>query len=241
MAEKIGFVFDLDGTFINSTDIGTIVKKEIYKEFNIQSDEELEKEIDDLTYEIIAGDNHKRLGTKLMWAIFKKVGLTFWQRIRALKIANSIFKEEIPKVKLFKGSKELIEFFDENRKNYDYAIITTSSAKEVDDRLKKFPNFYKKFDGKIISRDSVKNLKPHPESINKVSKMLSIPLNRIVLCGDMHTDILLGKNVNAITIGVLTGIFSRQKMLELEPDFIFDSIADILDNIENIKNRVNNN
>jgi len=57
----------------------------------------------------------------------------------------------------------------------------------------------------------------------------------------MHTDILLGKYVNAVTIGVLTGIFSRQKMLELEPDFIFDSIADILDNIEKIRDKVKNN
>lgn len=241
MAEKIGFVFDLDGTFINSTDIGKIVKRELYKEFNIQTDEEIEKEIEDLTYEIIASENHKNLGTKLMWAIFKKVGLTFWQRIKALKMANNIFKEEIPKVKLFKGSEELLDFFDENKDHYDYAIITTSSAKEVDDRLKKFPNFYKKFDGKIISRDSVKNLKPHPESINKISKILGIPFNRIVLCGDMHTDILLGKNVDAVTIGVLTGIFSRQKLRELEPDFIFDSIADILDNIEKIKDKVYNN
>jgi len=167
--------------------------------------------------------------------------LTFWQRIKALKRANNIFKEEIPKVKLFNGSEELIDFFDENKNDYDYAIITTSSAKEVDDRLKKFPDFYNKFDGKIISRDSVKNLKPHPESINKVSKILGIPHNRIVLCGDMHTDILLGKYVNAVTIGVLTGIFSRQKMLELEPDFIFDSIADILDNIEKIRDKVKNN
>ncbi len=241
MAAKIGFVFDLDGTLINSTDIGNIIKKELYKEFNIQTDENMEKEIEDLTYEIIAGENHKKLGTKLMWAIFKKLGLSFGQRLKALMIANRIFKEEIPKVKLFKGSEELIDFFDENQNIYDYAIITTSSAKEVDDRLKKFPNFYKKFDGKIISRDSVKNLKPHPESINKVSKILGIPFNHIVLCGDMHTDILLGKNVNAITIGVLTGIFSRQKLLELEPDFIFDSIADILDNIEKIKDKVNNN
>ena len=241
MAEKIGFVFDLDGTFINSTDIGDIVKRELYKEFNIQTNDKIEKEIEDLTYEIIAGDNHKKLGTKLMWAIFKKLGLTFWQRLKALKRANSIFKEEIPKVKLFEGSEELIGFFDENENHYDYAIITTSSDKEVDARLKKFPEFYRKFEGKIVSRNSVKNLKPHPDSITKVSSILGIPFNRIVLCGDMHTDILLGKNVEATTIGVLTGIFSRQKLLELEPDFIFDSIADILDNIEKIKEKVINN
>ena len=114
MDKKIGFVFDLDGTLINSTDIGKIIEKEVYKEFNIQTDEKMEKEIEELTYEIMHGENHKHLGTKLMWALFKKVGLSFFQRIKALKLANRIFREEIPKIKLFEGTQELIQFLDEN-------------------------------------------------------------------------------------------------------------------------------
>lgn len=239
MAEKIGFVFDMDGTLINSTEIGNIIKREIYKEFNIQTDEKMEQEIEEITYKIMHGENHKNLGAKLMWAIFKKLGLSFRQRIKALKIAQRIFKEEIPNIKLFDGTQELIEFLDEN--SFDYAIATTSSSKEVDNRLKKFPKFYKKFEGKIISRDDVKHLKPHPESIQKISKLLGISFNKIVMVGDMHTDINMGKAVGAVTIGVLTGIFSHQKLLDLNPDFIFDSIAGIPKNIEQIKEKINSN
>jgi len=239
MAEKIGFVFDMDGTLINSTEIGNIIEKEIYKEFNIQTDEKMEQEIEEIMYEIMHGENRKNLGAKLMWAIFKKLGLSFRQRIKALRIAKRIFKEEIPNIKLFDGTQELIEFLDEN--SFDYAIATTSSAKEVDDRLKKFPEFYKKFKGKIISRDDVKHLKPHPESIQKISKLLGISFNKIVMVGDMHSDINMGKAVGAVTIGVLTGIFSHQKLLDLNPDFIFDSIAGIPKNIEQIKEKINSN
>ncbi len=239
MDKKIGFVFDLDGTLINSTDIGKIVEKEIYKEFNIQTDEKMEKEVEKLIYKIMHGENRKNLKVKLMWALFKKVGLSFFQRIKALRLANRIFKEEIPKIKLFEGTQELFQFLDEN--SFNYAIATTSSAKEVDDRLKKFPELYKKFDGKIISRDSVKMLKPHPESINKASEIMNIPLNQMVMCGDMHSDINMGKNVGAITIGVLTGIFSQEKLIDLNPDFIFESIAEIPKNIEQIKEKIYNN
>jgi len=179
MDSKIGFVFDLDGTLINSTDIGKIVKKEVYKEFNIQTNEKIEKEIEELTYEIMHGENRKNLGVKLMWAIFKKLGLSFFQRIKALRMANRIFREEIPKIKLFEGTRELFEFLDQN--SIDYAIATTSSTREVDDRLKKFPEFYKKFEGKIISRDDVKNLKPHPESLKKAAEILDLPLDQIVV------------------------------------------------------------
>lgn len=239
MAEKIGFVFDMDGTLINSTEIGNIIKREIYKEFNIQTDEKMEQEIEEITYKIMHGENHKNLGAKLMWAIFKKLGLSFRKRIKALRIAKRIFKEEIPNIKLFDGTQELIEFLDEN--SFDYAIATTSSSKEVDNRLKKFPKFYKKFEGKIISRDDVKHLKPHPESIQKISKLLGISFNKIVMVGDMHTDINMGKAVGAVTIGVLTGFFSHQKLLDLNPDFIFDSIASIPKYIEQIKEKINSN
>ena len=239
MDKKIGFVFDLDGTLINSTDIGKIVEKEVYKEFNIQPDEKMEEEVEKLTYEIMHGENRKNLKVKLMWALFKKVGLSFFQRIKALRLANRIFKEEVPKIKLFEGTQELIQFLDKN--SFNYAIATTSSTKEVDDRLKKFPDLYKKFEGKIITRNSVKNLKPHPESINKASVIMNLPLKQIVMCGDMHSDINMGKNVGAVTIGVLTGIFSREKLIDLNPDFIFESIAEIPKNIEQIKEKIYNN
>jgi HAD superfamily hydrolase (TIGR01549 family) len=238
MDSKIGFVFDLDGTLINSTDIGKIVKKEVYKEFNIQTNEKIEKEIEELTYEIMHGENRKNLGVKLMWAIFKKLGLSFFQRIKALRMANRIFREEIPKIKLFEGTRELFEFLDQN--SIDYAIATTSSTREVDDRLKKFPEFYKKFEGKIISRDDVKNLKPHPESLKKAAEILDLPLDQIIVCGDMHSDILMGKTVGALTIGVTTGLFSRKMLNEINPDFIFDSVADISYNIDNIKEKIKN-
>jgi len=232
MAGKIGFVFDMDGTLINSTDIGDAVGREINKEFNIQTTEEMEKDIEALIFKLMEGENRKNLEAKVMWEIFKIMGLCFGQRIKAIKIAARVFKEEKKKIKLFDGVEKLFDILDNN--DYTYAITTTSSTKEVDDRLSRFPNFYKKLNGKIISRNSVKNMKPHPESINLASEIMGVPLNRCIMIGDMHTDIIMGKTVNAITIGVLTGIFTKEKFLELKPDFILDSVADIPSRIEEI-------
>ena len=199
--------------------------------------DKLQEEIDDLIYTLVQGENRKHLGTKIMIAIFKKIGLTFKQRIKALRLSAKIFKEELEKVKLFDGVEEVFEFLDNN--SYPYTIATTSSSKEVDDRLKKFPKFYSKLKGKIISRSSVKYLKPHPESIEKASLIMGIPLDRCIMIGDLHTDIKMGKNVGALTIGVLTGMFNEDKMLEYDPDFIFSSVAEIPLNIEKIKD-INN-
>ena len=239
MAGKKGFVFDLDGTLINSTEVGKIIEEEVYNKFEIEMDEKIEAEVEDLIYEILHGENRKNLGTKIMWSIFKKIGLSFVQRIKALLLAGKIYKREIQKVNLYEGVEELFEFLDKN--SYGYAIATTSSAKEVDDRLIKFPKFYKKFEGRIISRSSVKNMKPHTESFKMASEIMDVPPNRCVMVGDMHTDIKMGKNINAVTIAVLTGIFSKEKFLPHEPDFIFDSVADIPKHIEKIKQMVEKN
>jgi pyrophosphatase PpaX len=154
-------------------------------------------------------------------------------------MAASIFKEEKKKIKLFDGVEKVFDILDEN--GFNYAIATTSSMKEVDERLSKFPDFYKKLSGKIISRSSVENLKPHPESMELAASMMNMPLNRCVMVGDMHTDINMGKAVGAITIGVLTGIFTKEKFLELNPDFILDSVANIPEIIEEIKQLIDKN
>ena len=239
MTGKIGFVFDMDGTLINSTEMGDAIGREIYKEFNIQPTEEMEKEIEELVFKIMQGENRKNLEAKIMWEIFKVVGLNFTQRIKALKIAARVFKEEKEKIKLFDGVEKLFDLLDDN--GFSYAVATTSSMKEVDERLSKFPDFYKKLSGKIISRSSVENMKPHPESMKLAASMMNVPLNRCIIVGDMHTDINMGKTVGAVTIGVLTGIFTKEKLLELNPDFILDSVADIPQVIEEIKQVIEKN
>jgi len=236
---KIAFVFDMDGTLINSTEMGDAIGREIYKEFKIHPTEQMEKEIEELVYKLMQGENRKNLEAKIMWEIFKVVGLNFTQRIKAIKMAASIFKEEKKKIKLFDGVEKVFDMLDEN--GFSYAIATTSSMKEVDERLSKFPDFYKKLSGKIISRSSVENMKPHPESMELAASMMNVPLNRCVIVGDMHTDINMGKAVGAVTIGVLTGIFTREKLLELNPDFILDSVADIPQVLEEIKQIIDKN
>ena len=69
---NIGFVFDLDGTLINSTDIGDVIMKELKDTFNLHVHDKKQKEIDELIYEIFKGENEKGIGINIIWLIFKK-------------------------------------------------------------------------------------------------------------------------------------------------------------------------
>ncbi len=234
--KKMGFVFDLDGTLINSTGIAQIIEKELYKKYAVEATEEKKKEIEKIVDEILHGENRKNLAGKLMMEIFKKLELSFPQRISALILSSKIYKREIAKITFFDGIEALFEFLEKN--SYVFSIVTTSSAKEVDDRLKKYPEFYKKLDGRIIPRSAIKNLKPHPEGIIKASEIMGVPLNRCVMVGDMNSDIQMGKAVGAVTVGVLTGVFTRERFKEYNPDFIIDTAADIPKIIDKIEAKV---
>lgn len=234
MVEKtLGFIFDLDGTLISSTDIGPKIEKRIYEEFDISIDEKKQQEIEKLTYELLHGENRKNLGRKIMWEIFKVLELSFFQRIKALLIANRVFKKELKKIDLYNGVRDLFDFLDDQ--SYKYVIATTSSRKEVDDRLKKFPEFYRRFEGKLLTRDDVEKLKPAPDQINKALEIMNLPPESCIMIGDMHSDILMGKKVGALTVGVLTGVFDRKQFEEIAPDFIIESVGDLMSIINDIR------
>jgi HAD superfamily hydrolase (TIGR01549 family) len=167
-----------------------------------------------------------------MWEIFKKIGLNLFQRVQALLLASKIFKKEVKKINIYEGIKETFEFLDLNE--IPFVIATTSSRSEVDDRLSLFPTFYEKLKGKIITRSDVKNLKPDPESLLKASSLMNLNPNKVVMVGDMHSDIIMGKRTNSVTIGVLTGIFNAERFEEYSPDLILQSVAEIPVHIEEI-------
>lgn len=231
------FVFDLDGTLIDSLRVSDKIEEALFARYNIEKTPELMEELKDESLRILTGENQKNLGLKLMWSIFKILGLRFTQRLRALLIAGKIYKEEIEKVPLFPRTRDVFEVLD--NKSISYTIATTSSAEEVDQRLSRFPKFYKKFDGLVVSRSSVDNLKPAPDQIKLAAKIMDKPLSKCVMVGDMESDILMGKKVGATTIGVCTGFLDKERFSEVNPDFILDSVADIPAKINDIIEKVN--
>ncbi|MGV9173658.1 MAG: HAD family hydrolase [Promethearchaeia archaeon] len=234
---KIGFSFDFDGTLVNSIDIVDRVQEAILEKYDIERTKELDKKIEEKINEILQGENRKNIGRPIMISIFKLLGLNFFQRIRALLLARKIFKREAANISLIDGVQEIFQFLEEN--NYPYTIITTSSNAEVADRLQeKYPEFYSKVKNKTIGRDDVRNMKPHPESIYKAAECMDVPVEKIVMVGDMKADIVLGQKVGAITIGVLTGFLNEKRFEAAGADFILSSVAKIPEIINKIKEKV---
>ncbi len=233
---ELGFILDMDGTLVDSTGIIRRIQAEIMKEFNITLTTERTQELESFAEGMFQENFSTRLAIKIMMNLMKAVGLNFRQRIKALLMAGKLYIKELGELKLYEGVIELIEFFEKN--SFKYVIVTNSSDKAVNRYLKNYPEFYSKMKPIIISKDSVKYVKPHPESFELASKRMGISNDRIFVVGDTKYDILFAQANNAFSIGVLTGIYTRDLLEQYNPDFIFDTVADIPKNIEAILQKI---
>ncbi|MCM3113063.1 pyrophosphatase PpaX [Lederbergia lenta] len=128
-------------------------------------------------------------------------------------------------VKEFEGVFETIRTLYENK--YKLAIVSTKVRATVIKGLA-LTNLDQFFDV-IISLDEVKHAKPNPEPLEKALKLLDSKPKETMMIGDNYHDILGGKNAGTYTCGVSWSIKGRSYLEQYDPDYMLDTMADLLD------------
>jgi HAD superfamily hydrolase (TIGR01509 family) len=72
----------------------------------------------------------------------------------------------------------------------------------------------------IITALDTRLPKPSPEALIKCVKALDVQICDCIIVGDSVTDIRAGKTAGAKTVGVLSGLFSREELAKEHPDLI---------------------
>lgn len=84
----------------------------------------------------------------------------------------------------------------------------------------------------VIGAEDVTHAKPQPEPVLKTLSHFGLNADDAVVVGDMHYDILMGKNAGAKTCGVTYGNATRQQLEESGADYIIDDFAQLLDIVD---------
>ncbi|MGQ9542565.1 MAG: HAD family hydrolase [Candidatus Bathyarchaeia archaeon] len=79
----------------------------------------------------------------------------------------------------------------------------------------------------MVSRGSSMEVKPHPRHVAIAISLSGSKPEETILVGDSVADIISGKIINAITVGVLTGLGTRRQLVEAKADHIIESIAEL--------------
>ena len=91
----------------------------------------------------------------------------------------------------------------------------------------------KEIDALVTASDTERN-RPYPDMIELAMKRLSVnDAATVVKVGDSIIDIEEGKNAGCrFSIGVTTGAHTRLQLESAKPDYIIDSLSDLLDIVQ---------
>jgi HAD superfamily hydrolase (TIGR01509 family) len=69
--------------------------------------------------------------------------------------------------------------------------------------------------------------KPSPEALIKTVKALDVNMCDCVIVGDSIIDMRAGKAAGAMTVAVLSGLFSREALSREQPDLILNDVTEL--------------
>ena len=125
-----------------------------------------------------------------------------------------------------KYAKEILNvngFLTKLKDRFKVAIVTNASRIMLDYFLRNFKLY--EIVNIAISADDVKYPKPSPEGILKAQHLLNESFSQGIYVGDTTTDILAGKAAGMKTVGVLSGIGSKEELESAGADFILENIS----------------
>jgi phosphoglycolate phosphatase-like HAD superfamily hydrolase len=80
----------------------------------------------------------------------------------------------------------------------------------------------------VVTREATRKVKPHPEHLLTVLKLLDVTPEYASMVGDHPMDIKIGNDVGSFTIGVLSGYSTSNELLQAGADIIIHTAANII-------------
>lgn len=127
------------------------------------------------------------------------------------------------------GSKELLDHLSTN--DVRWAIATTGNKKQTARLLK---NLRLRKTAVVVTGDDVAQAKPAPDIFLSAAQKLSARLEDCVVVGDAIWDMIAAGRRRALSIGLLSGGYSKQELEESGAFRVYTDPADMLLHIEDL-------
>ncbi len=200
-------IFDLDGTLIDSSeDIAWSVNRTLMK-----------LGMEPLPYSVILG----YIGWGVRMLLEQAMPVDSHHLLdEARRIFLDFYGSHLTvKTRLYSGVEETLHHL--HARGFKMAIVTNKPialTKEILNALSLTPHFTP-----VLGGDSVRNKKPHPESVETVLREHSLSPAGALFIGDSRIDIETGKAAGIGTIGAAYGFRGRMELENAGADQIIDS------------------
>ncbi|KKN41871.1 hypothetical protein LCGC14_0718940 [marine sediment metagenome] len=219
-------IFDFDGTLL---DIRGILEKSIEEILMAKNaDIDMETSIQEVgaLLEVIQGYPLPKVLLE-SYEIFKQIttlkDMTYFKKLRiAIKIFTK-YLEYSKEAQFFPGVKYLL---DKLRKSYDLFIVSHNKTETIIEHLENegIEGFFKG----VYGRDKIPVQKPDPMALQPpLEYYKKRHRDEFLMIGDMPSDIIAGREAGFWTIGVASGISTKEILAGNQADLVLDSLNEL--------------
>jgi HAD superfamily hydrolase (TIGR01509 family) len=217
--DSLAFLFDLDGTLIDSVYQHVLAWREATQAAGIELP---------------------------VWRIHRQIGMSGGLMLNALaretgrpvprkgaesiqRVHAAVYAKQAPSLRVLPGAQELLNTLADHR--VPHAIATSGrmqSARHALNLLKlheKVP---------VITRDDVRFAKPDPDLFVAAGKQLKVSMSRCVIVGDSVWDLLAARRAFALSVGLLSGGYGREELERAGAYRVYEDPADLLRHLDEV-------
>ena len=217
--QQIAFLFDLDGTLVDSVYQHVLAWREALEETGIQ---------------LAVWRIHRRIGMSggiFLNALLRETGhrVAAAEAVRLQQRHAEVYARLVPQVRVLPGARELLTYL--SRVGVPWAIATSGkreTAQPVLDLLQIGPEV------PIVTRDLVQHAKPDPDLFLAAADRLGVPIAASVVVGDSVWDLLAARRARALAVGLLSGGYGQDELERAGAYRVYQDPADLLRHLDEV-------
>jgi HAD superfamily hydrolase (TIGR01509 family) len=217
------FLFDLDGTLVDSVYQHVLAWREALEQAGI---------------ELAVWRIHRRIGMSgglLANNLLRETGrrITAKEAAQLQRIHAQAYARQVSQVRSLPGARELLAYLSKNA--VPWAIATSGRLESAAPALKILGVGA---DVPVVRRDQVQHAKPDPDLFLAAAERLGVEISESFVVGDSVWDLLAARRARALGIGLLSGGYGREELERAGAYRVYQDPADLLKHLDEVGVRV---
>lgn len=218
-ASRAAFVFDLDGTLVDSVYQHVLAWREAFQAVGL---------------ELAVWRIHRQIGMSgglLLNALLREIGRSVTQdEVERIQRRHAeAYARQIGSIRPLPGVGELLDTL--SRHDVPFAIATSGRMESAGKTLTLL-----NLDARVpvVTRDQVLHAKPDPDVFIAAAQRLGVPVNHCIVVGDSVWDMLAARRAWALGVGLLSGGYGQDELERAGAYRVYQDPADLLRHLDEV-------